>query len=212
MNRFKGTIIQISLAVIFAVCLFLIAFIIFIMFQGKPASKMEKSSQPPVKTSAVLKKEKKEESIAVPVRIKIPKLGVETKVEHVGLAKRGEVGAPKGADNTAWFKLGPRPGEKGTAIIDGHAGYRNNQPAVFDNLHKLEKGDKIYVKDKEGKVITFVVRGLKSYGRKESAEEVFLSDDGFSHLNLITCTGDWNALEKTRSSRLVVFADRLVKK
>jgi len=33
------------------------------------------------------------------------------------------------------------------------------------------------------------------------------SNDGKAHLNLITCAGVWDEVEKSHSSRLVVFAD-----
>ena len=144
----------------------------------------------------------------LPVRLKIPKIGIDTVVEHVGLTKGRALDVPKGPSNVAWFALGPLPGEVGSAVIDGHSGYKNNRPAVFDNLHKLKKGDKIYVENSEGVIITFVVRELRSYGNKEDSSDVFGSNDKASHLNLITCAGDWNPLTQTHSDRLVVFTDR----
>ena len=54
---------------------------------------------------------------------------------------------PKQPDDVAWFDLGFRPGQKGSAVIDGHSGWKDNRPAVFDNLSKLKNGDKIYVED-----------------------------------------------------------------
>ena len=56
--------------------------------------------------------------------------------------------------------------------------------------------------------ITFVVREIRTYGKDESAHDVFGSSDGKAHLNLITCMGVWNKTEKTRSERLVVFTDK----
>jgi len=45
---------------------------------------------------------------------------------------------PKGLNNIGWFNLGPRPGENGNAVIDGHYGvWKNGKGAVFNNLHKL---------------------------------------------------------------------------
>jgi LPXTG-site transpeptidase (sortase) family protein len=117
---------------------------------------------------------------------------------------------PKGPDDAAWFNLGPRPGEIGSSVIDGHSGYKNNRPAVFDKLYKLKKGDKIYVEDDKGNITTFVVREFKTYNPKADAKMVFSSNDGGSHLNLITCSGSWNKVERTHSDRLVVFADKEV--
>jgi sortase (surface protein transpeptidase) len=81
-------------------------------------------------------------------------------------------------------------------------------PAVFDNLYRIQKGDKIYIEDNNGIIISFVVRGSQKYGSKADALNVFYSNDGKSHLNLITCTGIWDKIWKSRSDRLVVFTDK----
>lgn len=115
---------------------------------------------------------------------------------------------PKNIKNVAWFENGPRPGEIGNAVIDGHFGWKNNIPAVFDNLYKISIGDKIYIEDDEGVTSTFVVREIKSYSENDYAGEIFNSNDGKAHLNLITCEGIWNKTQKSYSKRLVVFADK----
>ncbi|OGG59170.1 hypothetical protein A3C89_02070 [Candidatus Kaiserbacteria bacterium RIFCSPHIGHO2_02_FULL_50_50] len=114
---------------------------------------------------------------------------------------------PEGPDEVAWFRFGPRPGEVGSAVIAGHFGWKNDIPAVFDYLHRLREGDKVVVIDEEGTTATFVVRAVHVYGKDESAFDVFYSSDGKAHLNLVTCTGDWNVAKKTRPERLVVFTD-----
>jgi LPXTG-site transpeptidase (sortase) family protein len=144
----------------------------------------------------------------LPLRIKIPAIGVDANIEHVGLTLQGAVDAPKGPSNGGWFDLGPRPGENGNAIIVGHYGWKNNMRAVFDDLHKLEKGDKIYVEDENGEIIIFAVREIRSFDPKADASDVFISNDDRPHLNLITCEGVWNKDDKSYSKRLVVFADK----
>lgn len=144
--------------------------------------------------------------LGLPVRLKIPKIYVNAAIEHVGQTPQGAVGVPKGPENAAWFKLGPMPGDKGSAVIDGHFGWGNGIPAVFDNLHKLEKGDKLYIENDQGMIISFVVAGLKSYDPEQNAMEVFDSGDGKSHLNLITCEGAWDKEQKNYSKRLIVFS------
>ena len=142
------------------------------------------------------------------LRLKIPKINIDAAVRSVGLTPEGAMDAPKTPEDVAWFNLGPRPGEKGSAVISGHYGWKNNIPAVFDNLHKLRKGDKVYVEDKNGATIVFVVRELRTYGQNEDASDVFGSGDGKAHLNLVTCTGTWNKAQKSYSNRLVVFTDK----
>jgi LPXTG-site transpeptidase (sortase) family protein len=148
------------------------------------------------------------ENISLPFRLKIPVIAVDAAIKQVGLTSAGAMDVPKGPDDVAWFNLGPIPGELGSAVIDGHAGYKNNRSAVFDNLYKLQKGDKIYVTNQSGAINIFVVRSIERYDPKANAGKVFSSNDGLSHLNLITCTGVWDSVAKSHSQRLIVFTDK----
>jgi len=145
----------------------------------------------------------------IPARIKIPSIKVDAVVEHVGLTPTGAMDVSKSPNNAAWFDQGPRPGEIGSSVIDGHSGWKNNIPATFDYLYKMKKGDKIYIEDANGATTTFVVTRLKTYGKNKDASEVFYSKDGKAHLNLITCAGVWNEISKSSPNRLVVFADKI---
>jgi len=141
----------------------------------------------------------------LPIRLTIPSINVDAQVINVGLAKDGSVGVPEGPYQVAWFKLGPRPGEKGSAIITGHFGpWKSGAHSVFDNLHELKPGDKIYIKEDSGASLTFMVKESRVYNPNESLPEVFNKNDG-TYLNLITCNGDWVATQKTYTKRLVIF-------
>ncbi|MFZ3019998.1 MAG: class F sortase [Minisyncoccia bacterium] len=144
----------------------------------------------------------------IPIEIKIPAIGVSATIESVGIKLNGELDVPVNIKNAAWFNMGPRPGDVGSAVIDGHFGWKDGKEAVFDNLYKLNVGDKIIILDARKVAITFIVRELRRYGEKEDSLGVFISDDGKMHLNLITCNGIWNKVSKSYSNRLVVFADK----
>lgn len=145
----------------------------------------------------------------LPVHMTIEKIHVDASLETVGLNGKGEVDIPKGPTSPAWFEGSPRPGEIGNAIIVGHFGWKDDIPAVFDDLDKLTKGDKLSVRDVHGVVQTFVVRETRTYGENETASDVFISTDGKAHLNLITCSGVWNKEQKSYPTRLVVFTDKI---
>ena len=164
------------------------------------------SSASPIRNDVILLKQE-QATATFPARLKIPKIKVDAPVESVGLTTQGAMGAPKGPSGVAWFNLGPRPGEKGSAVMSGHYGWKNNIPASFDNLSKLRKGDKLYVEDTKGVITTFVVRELRTYDQNQDASDVFGSDDGKSYLNLVTCKGVWNKAQKSYSQRLVVFTE-----
>lgn len=172
-----------------------IVFVLFVAFYFTPKSLIQNNLALPVENNT-------------PVRIKIPSINVDASIESVGFTIDGAVDVPKGPTNAAWFEEWPRPGEEGNSIIVGHSGWKNNTPSVFDNLYKLQKGEKIYVEDNKGIIISFVVSGSRKYDPQADALDVFYSSDEKSHLNLITCTGVWNKIKKSRSDRLVVFADK----
>jgi LPXTG-site transpeptidase (sortase) family protein len=144
----------------------------------------------------------------LPIRLIIPKIDVDTAIEHLGLTSAGIMAVPAGPTDAAWFDLGPRPGATGSAVIAGHEGWKDNISAVFDDLHKLQKGDKIYVADDAGATTTFVVSATETYDQNGDTSDIFNSSDGKAHLNLITCEGTWNAAEQSYSDRLVVFAEK----
>lgn len=145
----------------------------------------------------------------LPVRLKIPKINIDVALESVGLTPDGRVGVPDDHTTAAWFNLGPRPGQDGSAVIAGHYGWRAGKPSAFDDLYTLRKGDEVYVEDDEGVTISFVVRESRRYDPEVMASDVFDSGDGKSHLNLITCEGVWDKISQNYSDRLVVFTDRL---
>ncbi len=147
-------------------------------------------------------------NIGLPVRLKIPGIGLDSIIESVGFTSDGAMGIPKNQEDVAWFNHGQRPGEIGNAVIDGHYGWKSKKPSAFDSLYKLRIGDKIFVEDDKGAVVSFVVRESRRYDQSSSAPDVFVSKDGKSHLNLITCEGQWDNVYKSYPNRLVVFADK----
>jgi LPXTG-site transpeptidase (sortase) family protein len=160
-----------------------------------------------LRTSSQTSQNFEQTSSELPVRLEIPKINIDATIGDVGLTSNGEMGAPVGPTSTVWFDLGSRPGENGSAVIAGHDGWKNGTPAVFDDLYKLQIGDKVYVTDGQGIVTVFVVRRIQTYDQNGDASDVFNSNDGKAHLNLITCAGTWNATQKSYSNRLVVFTD-----
>ena len=143
----------------------------------------------------------------LPVRLKIPVIGVDTAIEDAYITPDGRMDVPAGSVNVAWYALGPRPGQIGSAVIGGHFGIDNGVPKVFYLLNNLKANDKVYVVDDKGNTLTFTVRSIRVFGRNDDSTPVFLSNDGLSHLNLITCEGIWNRINDTYPDRRVVFAE-----
>jgi LPXTG-site transpeptidase (sortase) family protein len=187
----KSPLLFITIAVLFILLLFLLIHV---------------SDQKPVSRFPVPHQTTNHTTPGIPVLLTIPVINVLAAAQQVGVTESGNMDVPGNTVDVAWFKLGPRPGEKGSAVIAGHLDGTNGEAGVFIDLYKLKKGDMVYVKDDTGTTITFVVRESRIYN-PGYAEEVFSSNDGV-HLNLITCDGAWNGSAKSYSKRLVVFADK----
>jgi LPXTG-site transpeptidase (sortase) family protein len=141
----------------------------------------------------------------VPVSIEIPAIKVKTDIEQVGTLKDGRMDVPKNTDNVGWYRPGTMPGAPGNAVLAGHVDDLTS-PAVFYDLHKLKKGDKIIVKDQDGQTLSFEVYDQKTFPRLDAPiEDIF----GFSYastLNLITCSGAFDPETTERAERTVVYS------
>jgi LPXTG-site transpeptidase (sortase) family protein len=140
-----------------------------------------------------------------PVRLLIPSINVDAQIEQVGITGNDEMEVPGDPSNVGWYYLGSRPGENGSAVIDGHLNRTDGRKGVFTDLEKLKLGDEVYVEDNHGDTFTYIVRKSRSYN-PGVVEEVFVVNDS-PHLNLITCEGKWDKDKNSYTKRLVVFAD-----
>lgn len=184
-----------------SLCVTLICLNIFVKVQRDPISKTTQVA--PVEKAPVV------ERALPPARLKISGIGVDTSIKPVGLTVDGDMAIDDSIDSVAWYQAGPRPGEKGSAVIAGHYGWKDGQASIFNELHTLKAGDSVTVYDEKQVETSFIVREIRGYDPEADATEVFRSNDGKVHLNLITCIGTWNNSLQTYSKRLVVFADMI---
>ena len=151
----------------------------------------------------------KNSSSYYPLRLRIPKLNVNAKINYVGITRAGNMASPSNITDVGWYKYGTVPGNKGSAVIAGHVDNRKNIPGVFNRLEDLRKGDEIYVETtNDSKPIRFVVTDREIYDFDAKVEKIFNQNDA-SILRLITCTGVWVPEYGTRDKRLVVTAERV---
>lgn len=187
--------------------LILITFLLMLVFYYALKKSNQFNSTYSFKDSIIIHSQKNNRA-GIPIRLTIPNLKVDAIIDQVGLTTDGAMDVPLTPTSTAWYNLGPLPGEIGSAVIDGHFGWGNGIAAVFDNLYQLKPGDKLYIKDDNKNTTTFIVRELKTYDQNDYAKDVFYSTDNKPHLNLITCKGVWSKTDKSYSERLVVFTDK----
>lgn len=143
---------------------------------------------------------------AEPLRLVIPAIGVNAPVQPVRVGEDGKLGVPEEADAVGWWRGGVKPGEKGTAVMDGHLDIGPTK-GVFWDLDTLVAGNRILVTDADGVVRLFKVVSTQLYDvRTAPLEEIFGQKKG-NHLHLITCAGTWDKELDHYDQRLVVFAE-----
>lgn len=145
-------------------------------------------------------------SESLPKRFEIPKFGISSNIQYVGLNSAGEMDVPNNNTDVAWFYLGTKPGEVGSAVIAGHLDSKYGKPAVFWNLKNLVKGDAVYIFNSNGERKNFEVMYAERYNTDQAPmEKIFGANDGI-YLNLVTCDGVWDKYKINYNKRLVVYA------
>lgn len=143
----------------------------------------------------------------IPLRLLIPVIGVNAPVEQVGIAANGDLGTPAASPwtDTGWYINGPRPGEQGSSVIDGHLNRPGNYPAVFWRLYQLRIGNEVDVLASDGRARRFRVIALAYYTPQDAPYQFIFGNNSGKYLNLITCAGDWIRSQQQTTQRLVVY-------
>ncbi|WP_406333174.1 class F sortase [Streptomyces sp. NBC_00203] len=128
---------------------------------------------------------------SVPVRLRIPAIGVDTPVIQLGLASDGSVQVPPitAHDRAGWYRHSPTPGQTGPSVILAHVTVGAYGDGVFRHLARLRKGDRIMTRLENGKTAEFAVNSVRTVAKADfPADEVYGNVDR-PELRLITCGG-----------------------
>lgn len=141
---------------------------------------------------------------SAPVGLRVPAIGLDVPVSLLGLNPDRTVQVPADAQLPGWFRLGPSPGELGSAVILGHVDSRLG-PAVFFRLRSLRAGDRVDVSRADGTVARFVVDGVAMYPKERFPARQVYGSHGYSALQLVTCGGDFDPGARSYRSNVVVY-------
>ena len=139
-----------------------------------------------------------------PIGLRIPGIGVDAGVQWVGVDETGNMMVPSNYDDVAWYEPGPRPGERGNAVINGHFDSTTG-PAVFWDLGQLQPGDEVIVRTHGDQELRFIVTAIESYKTEEAPLTRIFGPTSKRNLNLITCDGTFLQDIRQYDRRLVVY-------
>jgi len=140
---------------------------------------------------------------STPVSLRIPAIALSVPLSTLGLNPDGTVQVPDNDTEPGWFRLGPSPGQPGSAVILGHVDSYQG-PGIFFNLRALRANGLVQVTLTDGAVITFAVTSVIQYPKAQfPASEVYQSQ-GTSTLHLVTCGGVFDPATGHYLSNVVV--------
>jgi len=145
---------------------------------------------------------------AVPVRLRIPALGIDAPVGPVGTAPDGSVEVPQRWQDVGWYDAGPRPGEQGPAVLLGHVDSKAG-PAVFVRLTEASPGTVIEVVGGDGGTTRFRVERVQSYPKTRFPTDAVYLPALRPELRLVTCGGEFDRGTGHYRDNVVVYASQL---
>ena len=144
-------------------------------------------------------------TVASPVSLTIPLIGVKTNLITLGLAKGGGMQVPTSTTVAGWYTGSPRPGSIGSSIIVGHID-SVSRPGVFFRLSELRSGDDVFVKRADGTTAEFRVTSIQTYLKDQFPTEKVYGPTPDAELRLITCGGAFDSATGHYLSNIVVYA------
>ena len=142
-----------------------------------------------------------------PEVISIPRLRLRARIIPLGLRPDGTAAVPLARPYLAgWFDRGPAPGQRGTAVLYGHADARRVGPAVFRRIGTLRPGNLIYVTMRDRQVAAFGVDSVARYPKSGFGSATVYGRARRPTLRLVTCGGIFDRRARRYLSNVVVFA------
>jgi Sortase domain len=147
---------------------------------------------------------------AVPVRLQIPAIGVDTALQRLGKGADGTVQTPAPPhkwDQAGWYdgEGGTRPGDPGSAVILGHVDSKSG-PAVFYRVRELRRGDQVKVTAADGTVYRFAVDRVEQFPKSRFPTADVYYPTLTPKLRLVTCGGSFDFSSGHYRSNVIAFA------
>ncbi|MFC7528717.1 class F sortase [Actinoplanes sp. GCM10030250] len=145
-------------------------------------------------------------AVAVPVRLRIPELRVESRLDRLGVQADGAVAVPADPDVAGWFSGGPRPGQPGPAVILGHVDSKSG-PGVFAGLAGARVGTLVHVERGDGSTVTFRIGRISRVPKDEFPTELVYAPTLDATLRLVTCGGGFDRSRGSYRDNVIAYAD-----
>lgn len=143
-----------------------------------------------------------------PAFISIPAISTTSPLIQLGLTADRTLEVPVDFGTAGWYRLGPRPGDPGPAVIAGHLDSYSG-PAVFARLDQVKPGDQVLVTRRDGSTLEFAVTRIDQYPKRAFPTRQVYGPTDAPELRIITCGGTFDRSAGSYRNNTVVYA-RLV--
>jgi sortase (surface protein transpeptidase) len=144
-------------------------------------------------------------TVAAPVALVIPVIGVRARLIRLGRTASGTLQVPTTTAVAGWYTGSPRPGAIGAAVIAGHVDSVTG-PGVFFRLRLLRPSDLIFVRRADSSLAAFRVVAVQTYAKKHFPTAAVYGPAPVAELRVVTCGGTFDYATRHYLSNVIVFA------
>ncbi len=130
-------------------------------------------------------------AVGDPISIAIPSIDVDSVLVQAGVLADGTVAVPPDPAIAGWFTGGPKPGERGPAVIMGHVDSKKSGPGVFYRLVDIQVGAEVTITTTTTP-LKFVVQSVDRFPKNQFPTQLVYGSVPQPALRLITCGGSFD--------------------
>jgi hypothetical protein len=161
---------------------------------GRPAGAASPSGLPQMTT------------VAVPVRLQIPVLGVSAAIVSVGVAANGGLGIPADPSVVGWWAGGGSPGQpSGATVLTGHIDSAVSGPGALFRLQDVRPGAMVIV-TAAGRTYRYVVQATRAYLKTQLPAATIFDQQVTPRLIIVSCGGPFDADTGHYLDNIVAYA------
>lgn len=145
-------------------------------------------------------------SIAVPVRLRIPAIGVSARIIPVGVATTGELGIPADPSVVGWWAGGASPGQPaGATVLVGHIDSAASGPGALFRLADLRPGAVVSLTAGR-RTWQYAVQALRAYPKDSLPSGVIFGQRVTPRLVIVSCGGPFDSTTGHYLDNIVAYA------
>lgn len=144
---------------------------------------------------------------AAPTSLSITSIGLDMRIESVGLAPDSSMEIPESATVAGWYEYGAAPAaSQGNTVLAAHVDDARVGLGPFAKLKKLGEGDEVWVADAQGVLHGYTVSAVEQTAKSTVDPALIFARDGDPQLVLVTCGGRWNESTRHYEDNVIVWA------